>query len=209
MALCLKGGIFIERMRQKEDWRLMSLSGKQEYTVQDILDLPEGERAELIDGEIFFMASPTTTHQEIIGWIYTEIRRYISERNGKCRVFISPFAVFLKNDDKNYVEPDVCVICDRDKLDDQGCHGAPDWVIEIVSSSSRRMDCYRKLSAYQEAGVREYWIVDSMKKTIVVYDLEREEMPVVHPFGDLVKVGIYEDFAIDFSQMTDYDYDSK
>ena len=197
----------MERMLQKEDWRLMSLSGKQEYTVQDILDLPEGERAELIDGEIFFMASPTATHQAIVGWLYTEIYRYISERNGKCRVFISPFAVFLKNDDKNYVEPDICVICDREKLDNQGCHGAPDWIVEVVSSFSRRMDYYRKLSAYQEAGVREYWLVDSLKKTIVVYNLEQEEMPVVHPFGDMVRVGIYEDFAIDFSQMTDYDYD--
>lgn len=196
----------MERMLQ-EDWRLMSLSGKQEYTVQDILDLPEGERAELLDGEIFFMASPTTTHQAIVGWIYTEIRRYISEKNGKCRVFLSPFAVFLKNDDKNYVEPDVCVICDRDKLDNQGCHGAPDWIVEIVSSSSRHMDYYRKLAAYQEAGVREYWVVDSVKKTVVVYNLEQEEVPVVHPFGDLVKVNIYEDFAMDFSQMTDYDYD--
>lgn len=195
----------MERMLQ-EDWRLMSLSGKQEYTVQDILELPEGERAELIDGEIFFMASPTTTHQEIAGWIYAEIRNYIKEKNGKCRVFISPFAVFLKNDDKNYVEPDVCVICDREKLDNQGCHGAPDWMVEVVSSSSRRMDYYRKLSAYQEAGVREYWLVDSLKKTIVVYNLEQEEMPVVHPFGATVKVGIYEDFAIDFSQMTDYDF---
>lgn len=198
----------MERMLQ-EDWRLMSLSGKQEYTVQDILDLPEGERAELLDGEIFFMASPTTTHQEIVGWIYAEIRNYIKEKNGKCRVFISPFAVFLKNDDKNYVEPDVCVICDRDKLDNRGCHGAPDWIVEVVSSSSRRMDYYRKLSAYQEAGVREYWLVDSLKKTIVVYNLEQEEMPAVHPFGDLVKSGIYEDFAIDFSKMTDYDYDLK
>lgn len=198
----------MERMLQ-EDWRLMSLSGKQEYTVQDILDLPEGERAELLDGEIFFMASPTTTHQEIVGWIYAEIRNYIKEKNGKCRVFISPFAVFLKNDDKNYVEPDVCVICDRDKLDNRGCHGAPDWIVEVVSSSSRRMDYYRKLSAYQEAGVREYWLVDSLKKTIVVYNLEQEEMPAVHPFGDLVKSGIYEDLAIDFSKMTDYDYDLK
>lgn len=198
----------MERMLQ-EDWRLMSLSGKQEYTVQDILDLPEGERAELLDGEIFFMSSPTTTHQAIVGWIYREICRYIGERNGKCKVFISPFAVFLKNDDKNYVEPDVCVICDREKLDNQGCHGAPDWIVEVVSSSSRRMDYYRKLSAYQEAGVREYWLVDSLKKTIVVYNLEQEEMPAVHPFGDLVKSGIYEDFAIDFSKMTDYDYDFK
>lgn len=198
----------MERMLQ-EDWRLMSLSGKQEYTVQDILELPEGERAELLDGEIFFMASPTTTHQEIAGWIYAEIRNYIKERNGKCRVFISPFAVFLKNDDKNYVEPDVCVICDREKLDNQGCHGAPDWMIEIVSSSSRRMDYYRKLAAYQDAGVREYWIVDSVKKTVVVYNLELEEMPMVHPFDAVIKVGIYEDLAIDFSQMTDYDYDSK
>lgn len=198
----------MERMLQ-EDWRLMSLSGKQEYTVQDILELPEGERAELLDGEIFFMASPTTTHQAIVGWIYREICHYISERNGKCRVFISPFAVFLKNDDKNYVEPDVCVICDREKLDNQGCHGAPDWMIEIVSSSSRRMDYYRKLAAYQDAGVREYWIVDSVKKTVVVYNLELEEMPMVHPFDAVIKVGIYEDLAIDFSQMTDYDYDSK
>ena len=111
-----------------------------------------------------------------------------------------PFAVFLNADDKNYVEPDISVICDKNKLDDRGCNGAPDWMIEIVSLGSQRMDYMIKLFKYRTAGVREYWIVDQMKNRITVYNFEKDDMKE-YTFTDSVKAGIYADLEIDFSKI--------
>ncbi len=179
----------------------MPLLKEKRYTVDDIYALPPGERAELIRGEIHAMAPPTSTHQRIVHFLDWTIGSYIRKNNGDCEVFPAPFAVFLRDDDRTYVEPDLSVICDREKVDDRGCHGAPDWVIEIVSPSSKRMDYYIKLAEYKEAGVREYWIVDPYKKYIIVYDLEHEEAPLFCPLNGCVKAGIYEDLEIDFSEM--------
>lgn len=178
----------------------MSIEGENKYTVADIEALPEGERAELIDGEMFMMAAPALVHQDMLMWLGTTIRNYIAEHKGECRVLPAPFAVYIKKDQYNYVEPDISVICDRDKLDNRGCHGAPDWVIEIVSPSGRRMDYVRKLALYSEAGVRLYWIVDPARKNITVYDLGHDGAPEFHSFSDQVSVDIYEEFVIDFSE---------
>ena len=97
-----------------------------EYTVKDIVSLPEGERAELIDGVWYDMASPTPEHQGIVSAVNTELMNHIRRNGGKCKVFPAPFAVFLNNDDRNYLEPDVTVVCDGEKIDEKGCHGAPD-----------------------------------------------------------------------------------
>ena len=169
-------------------------------TVRDIEALPEGERAELIDGKMYMMASPTLTHQELLGWLYFKIRLYIMKKGGPCRVILSPFAVYIKDDDHNYVEPDISVICDPDKLDEKGCHGAPDWVVEIVSPSSKTMDYIRKCALYEEAGVREYWIVDPQEKSVVVYGFVQGTSKQ-YAFSELVKVGIYEDFFLDFGEV--------
>ena len=165
------------------------------YTIDDIFSLPEGERAELIDGQIYYMAPPSWKHQKVSGFLHNEIYNYIRERSGDCEVLAAPFAVFLSNDDMNYVEPDISVICDKNKLDDKGCHGAPDWVIEIVSPSSQSMDYFKKLFKYRTAGVREYWIVDPVKELIMVYRFEKETMEQ-YSFGEDVPVGIYEGFLI-------------
>ena len=110
-------------------------------------------------------------------------------------MFPAPFAVFLNQNDKNYVEPDISVICDKDKITDQGCNGAPDWIIEIVSPSSRKMDYFRKLFKYRTAGVREYWVIDPDKEIITVYHFEMDNMEE-YSFGENVPVGIYKDFFI-------------
>ena len=103
------------------------------------------------------MAPPSTGHQRLVHFFDKKIGNYIDAHHGKCEVFPAPFGVFLKDDKGNdaYVEPDISVICDPDKLDNKGCHGAPDWVIEIVSPSSKRMDYLRKMNLYLMAGVRE------------------------------------------------------
>lgn len=107
----------------------------------------------------------------------------------------APFAVFLNNDDINYVEPDISVICDPSRLDEKGCHGAPDWVVEIVSQSSKPRDYMTKLFKYRAAGVREYWIVDPEKQMVTVYEFEKD-MVEQYDFGEDVPVGIYEGFFI-------------
>lgn len=164
-------------------------------TLEDIYALPDRERAELIDGQIYFMAPPSTKHQRLVRRFTYEIERYIQQNDGECEVFPAPFAVFLNDDDINYVEPDISVICDEHKLDNAGCHGAPDWVIEIVSPSSHKMDYYLKLFKYRTAGVREYWIVDPDKERIFVYRFEQDTVDE-YLFGNDVPVGIYQDFVI-------------
>lgn len=165
------------------------------YTIEDIYALPDGERAELIDGKIYYMAPPSTRHQRIISDIHYRIKDYIIKNNGECEVFSAPFAVFLNKDDKNYVEPDISVICDKNKITDKGCNGAPDWVIEIISPGNKEMDYYKKLFKYQAVKVREYWIVDPIKEMVMVYRFEKETMEE-YSFGEDVPVGIYEGFSI-------------
>ena len=165
------------------------------YTIEYIYALPDGERAELIDGQIYSMAPPNTRHQRILNYINTEINMYIRKNNGECEVFPAPFAVFLNDDDMNYVEPDISVICDKNKISDKGCQGAPDWVVEIISPSSRAMDYFTKLFKYQKSGVREYWIVDPIKQRITVYFFEKE-LVEEYSFGEEIPVGIYEGFSI-------------
>ncbi|MCI8972563.1 MAG: Uma2 family endonuclease [Lachnospiraceae bacterium] len=165
------------------------------YTIEYIYALPDGERAELIDGQIYYMAPPNTRHQRILNYINTEINMYIRKNNGECEVFPAPFAVFLNDDDMNYVEPDISVICDKNKISDKGCQGAPDWVVEIISPSSRAMDYFTKLFKYQKSGVREYWIVDPIKQRVTVYFFEKE-LVEEYCFGEEVPVGIYEGFSI-------------
>lgn len=172
----------------------------QEYTTEYIYSLPDGERAELIDGQIYNMAPPNRRHQDILLELAAVIRDYIKSKGGSCKPYIAPFAVFLNADDKNYVEPDISVICSPEKLTDKGCKGSPDWIIEIVSPSSVRMDYSIKLFKYRSAGVREYWIVDPDKNRIMVHDLENEDVNE-YTFADSIKVGIYEDLSIDFGQL--------
>ena len=141
------------------------------------------------------MAPPNTRHQRILNFVNTEINVFIRKNNGECEVFPAPFAVFLNENDRNYVEPDISVICDKNKITDKGCNGAPDWIIEIVSSSSRVMDYFTKLFKYRTAGVKEYWIVDPTKEVVMVYRFEKETMEE-YSSGEDVPVGIYEGFCI-------------
>lgn len=178
---------------RREDILAMSGLG----TIEDIYDMPQGQRAELLDGQLYLLAAPGLTHQRLLLRLYEQITDFIKKRKGDCETFLAPFAVFLMNDDRNYVEPDLLVVCDSDKLDEAGCHGAPDLIIEIVSDSSKSMDYYKKLNKYQEAGVREYWIVDPLKKLSVVYYLEQEEPPVIYPFAEGIPSRLFEGLIVE------------
>lgn len=178
---------------------LVMLNGK--HTMEEIYALPDGERAELIDGELYMMATPTMIHQLLLTELLVSIANYIKEKKGNCKVIAAPFGVFLHNDDSTYVEPDISVMCEDEKWDNKGCHGAPDWIIEIVSPSSKKLDYVIKLAEYEKAGVREYWIVDPLKQTVIVYPLDKDGVPEIYHFADKVPVGIYEDFLIDFAEM--------
>lgn len=165
------------------------------YTIEDIYALPDGVRAELIDGKIYYMAPPNRRHQRILLSISRIIADYIDSKNGNCEINVAPFAVFLNEDDINYVEPDISVVCDPSKLDEKGCHGAPDWIVEVVSPGNKPMDYFTKLFKYRIAGVREYWIVDPTKELVTVYRFEKETMEQ-YSFGEDVSVGIYDGFTI-------------
>ena len=166
------------------------------YTEEDYYNLPENVRAELINGQIYYMTAPSRIHQEILMFLSKTIANYIDSKKGPCKVYPAPFAVKLfSEDDKNVVEPDISVICDPNKLTDRGCTGAPDWITEIVSPSNPGHDYVRKLNLYMDAGVREYWIVDPTKKHVIVYKFEQEIMEQ-YSFWEDVAIGIFEDFRI-------------
>ncbi len=179
----------------------MQLMQTEVYTIEDIYALPDGRRAELIDGQIYDMAPPSTMHQRILMNLSAEIRDYIRKNRGLCEVFPAPFAVFLNADDRNYVEPDISVIYDKNKIDDRGCNGAPDWVIEITLPSNAQMDYDIKLFKYRMAGVREYWIVNPRNKTVLVYDFEKGKNTQEYGFDEDISACIYEDFTLNIEKM--------
>ncbi len=179
----------------------MSLPQEKTYTLKEIYALPDGQRAELIDGQIYNMAPPNARHQELIFSLSRKIADYIDQNSGSCKIYPAPYAVFLNADDMNYVEPDISVICDKNKLNDRGCNGAPDWIIEVVSPSTERMDYGIKLFKYRSAGVWEYWIVNPFTHTVNVYDLEYDKGTCQYRFDDNITVCIYEDLNIRLSDL--------
>ncbi|MBQ8306664.1 MAG: Uma2 family endonuclease [Blautia sp.] len=177
------------------------------YTIEDIYALPDGVRAELIDGRLYFMATSTRTHQLIAGEMHFAVASYIKARGGSCEVYMPPFGIFLNGDDSIYVEPDLSVICDTDKLDEKGCHGAPDWVVEIVSPSSTAHDQIRKLNKYKAAGVREYWVIRPDKRIVIVYEFvspdpeSAEDKVMLYFFDDEIPGIVFPDFRIRLSDV--------
>lgn len=181
----------------------MSLPQERSYTTEYIYSLSEGQRAELIDGQIYNMAPPNFLHQKLIMELSAAIHQYIKSKKENCEVLPAPFAVFLNQDNQNYVEPDISIICDKNKLDKQGCTGAPDWIIEIASPSTERMDYGIKLFKYRSAGVREYWIVNPLKQTVMVYDFQDNLGTKQYSFDEAIPVCIYQDLTICVSQLID------
>lgn len=148
------------------------------------------------------MASPSQLHQAILTELLVSIRNYLRQKNSKCHVFPAPFDVKLSNKPLTVVQPDLMVVCDKNKLDGKRCNGAPDFIIEIVSPGSQTDDYIRKLYYYKNAGVREYWIVDPRRKTVSVNYFEGNMLNIQYSFDSTVKVNIYDDLFINFSDIS-------
>ena len=184
----------------------MSVPKRVEFTSQDYWALPDGVRAELVDGKLYDMTPPSWMHQKIALGIAHAMMGHIERCGGECQVAMAPIAVNLDADDTTWVEPDVVVVCDPSKISERGVEGPPDMVVEVVSPSSVTMDYFVKAGRYERAGVREYWIVDPSTSRDVVYRYGRRgpaEHPetdspqlALHPFSAPVPVGVLEGLSI-------------
>lgn len=168
-----------------------SAKKKDMYTIKDYYALPDERRVELIDGSFYDMAAPTTIHQRIAGELHRQISNFILDKGGNCLPFVSPIDVQLDCDEKTMLQPDVVILCDTDKLRKWGIYGAPDFVLEVISPSTRKKDYALKAYKYIEAGVREYWIVDPYDKRLMIYNEAEEITPIIRGLGENVPVGIY------------------
>ena len=186
----------------------MPLPKEERYTFADVLTWDDQARVELIDGAPVMMAPPSRVHQKISAELGRQLGNYLEGK--KCEVYAAPFAVrlFEKAGDRpedvdTLVEPDLSVICDPNKLDDMGCKGAPDLIIEILSPSTQRHDRLVKYNLYQRAGVREYWIVDPAAESIQSFVLEDSRYTAAgfgSP-GDVLKVNVLDGCFIELSKV--------
>lgn len=170
-------------------------------TLEQYEAFPEDKRVEVFDGVVYDMASPSQIHQTILTELLVMIRNYIKSKGGNCSVFPAPFDVKLSDKPLTIVQPDIMVICDKDKLDGKRCNGAPDFIIEIVSPSNPADDYIRKLYYYKNAKVREYWIVDPRRKSVTVNYFEEDILSIPYTFDSTIKVNIYDDLFINFTEI--------
>lgn len=182
-------------MEKEEKKDMANLAYKlKKYTYEDLLNIGEEKRYEVINGVLYKMESPITIHQQIVGELYVQFYKYLE--NKKCKVFISPLDVCLsgiKNPKKEYnvVQPDIMVVCNENKITDKCIKGVPDLIIEVLSKSSRKHDTFIKFNLYQHYGVKEYWIIDTELETISQYILNEKNIytiPKIYDITDEIKV---------------------
>lgn len=172
------------------------------FTLEDYYTLPDDYRVELIDGVFYDMAAPGLSHQGVSMSLSNKFYNFISKKKGPCRVFSAPVDVQLDCDNRTMVQPDIMILCDMKKFTERCIMGAPDFVVEILSESTKKKDSTIKLEKYRSAGVREYWMIDLKKERIIVHSFEKQEDPVIYGFESIVPVGIYEgDLMVDFKEL--------
>ncbi len=182
---------------------------KDDFTYEDLCSWPDDERWELIDGVAYDMSpAPLRVHADISKALLVAFELYL--RGKPCKVYHAPFDVRLPlgeesdNQIKNVVQPDILVICDEKKLDDKGCRGAPDLVIEILSPTTASRDCIKKRALYERHGVKEFWTIDPTNRLVHVYLLDsdgRYSRFTVYGDSDVVNVSIFDDLQIDLKEI--------
>ena len=174
---------------------------KKEYTFEEWLEIDNNEATELIDGIVYYMwggtqGGPSRRHMDVVRQLVGELFNFLKGK--KCKLYFQPFIVKLGK--KTTVRPDLSVICDSDKLDDRGCNGAPDFIIEVLSSSNATNDLWTKRIQYLKAGVKEYWIVDPVMNEVTVYILLNGEYNAIHySQKDIIPVTALPGCEIDLS----------
>ncbi len=180
----------------------------QKYSYADYAQWPEDEHWELIDGVAYAMTAPQRLHQDIVSELCRQVGNYLYGKS--CKFYVAPFDVRLPRQNEadakveTVVQPDLSVICDPSKLDKQGCRGAPDWIIEVLSPSTALKDMDTKRSLYQQHGVQEYWIIHPEDRWILVYTLDaqgRYGQPGVFGMDEPTVVQRFPDLNIDWSFM--------
>lgn len=184
------------------------LPQEQRYTYADLLGWDDGTRYELFDGVPTALASPSDSHQRVLTALLLQLGNYLEGK--RCNIYPAPFDVRLFQDAKDrpedvgtVVQPDLMVVCDHNKVDRHGVHGAPDLVIEILSDSTRRIDRLTKFNLYQRAGVREYWIVDPDVQTVAVHLLQDGQYgsPDFYATDTKIPVSILDDCMVDLARV--------
>lgn len=171
------------------------------YLYKEYLQFPEDIRYELIEGIPYLMSSPSIRHQTVLGNLHLIFSNYF--KDSKCKVFIAPCDVLLneineiEDDVKNVVQPDLFVICDKTKINEQNCIGSPDIIIEIISPSNISNDAVKKLALYEKHQVKEYWIVDPIKNRILVYTLEESQYGMPEIFTEVNNMFIISNLYLD------------
>ena len=175
-----------------------------EYTLDDYYALPDERRVELIDGIFYDMAAPAVIHQKILGELFVLFRECADALESECEVFVAPCDVRLDCDNKTMVQPDIFLICHPYDLGAKALDGAPDLTLEILSPATRAKDMLLKLHKYQNAGVKEYWIIDPDHDTVLVYDLRSDDFyPEKYDFDSVIPIHISDGkCSIDFSRVS-------
>ena len=170
-------------------------------TIEQYRTLPNYTMAEVFDGQICYMPGHSRTHRAILSELASRLSSYVMQKNGDCEVISAPFDVRLSNTPFTLVHPDIMIVCNRHKLVGTWCNGAPDFIVEIVSSGYPADDYVRKLYYYHHNGVREYWIVDPKRRSVFVNYFEENLFNVPYTFDSIIKVNIYDDLYINFSNI--------
>lgn len=180
---------------------------ERKYSFADYLTWPENERWEIVDGVPYMQAAPSPIHQEVLNNINVQFYNYLVGK--PCKVYLAPFCVRLgddaeqKHEDiKRVFEPDISIVCDKSKIDEKGCMGAPELIVEVLSPSSVRMDRVEKFNSYEEAGVKEYWLVEPQGKIVSVFVLQgnnRYGRPEIYTEDEKIAVSIFPDLVVDLS----------
>ncbi len=179
-----------------------ALSNPGPFDIEDYRHLPDGERAELIDGQLIYMETPTRIHQLIAGDIHRQIANFIYDNDGPCMPYIAPIGVQLDCDDKTMVEPDVLVVCDPEKTKGRYVYGAPDFILEVLSPTTAKKDIFTKSEKYRLAGVREYWLLDPTAGTLDIRLYGFPEQNNISDMTEPVSLRIFDGrLSIDFTRI--------